>query len=72
MAAKLDKRQSSHSGNGPVAVTQLPVSEEAVRRQQELSDALLKALSGDRPLKISIEQIQPLASIPQTRDDRAA
>ena len=56
----------------PIAVTQLPVAEEAVKRQQELGDALLKTLSGDKPIQISIEQAQPSASMLQARDDRAA
>jgi hypothetical protein len=56
----------------PMAVTQLPISEEAVKRQQELGDALLKALLGEKPLKFSIEEGQPSASILPARDDHAA
>ena len=45
------------TGTQPVnmAVVSFPVSEEALKNQKLLQEALLKTLSGDQPLKIKSE-----------------
>ena len=42
-----------------MAVVSFPVSEEALKNQQLLLEALLRTLSGERPLKVKTKQLPP-------------